>query len=87
MQASQLITNETSDLPLYIESGKNGFLLKDISTLAIYDFFKNKLLCLQREVINTMKRCVQDSKKVFDFHTYKDAMSSFLSKLDDKNNC
>ena len=82
-----VITNESSDLPLYIESGKNGFLLKDISTLAIYDFFKNKLLCLQREDINTMKRCVQDSKKVFDFHTYKDAMSSFLSKLDDKNNC
>lgn len=65
-----VITNATGDIDLYLENGKNGFLLKDGSAETV-QIILNKIIELGSDQIKIMrKNARKTAEKNFDYHHY-----------------
>lgn len=76
-----VITNNTGDIGLYLEDGKNGFLLGNGSESEIVQVFESITSCNPSEYSEMRKNARATAEKYFDFSGYVESMKSFLSKI------
>ena len=80
------IINDTSDISLYIKSGKNGFIVKDRKDIAIV---YEKLINMSMEEQQEMRFCARKTAETdFYYVSYIEAFKEFLEKIvDGEKNC
>ena len=75
-----VITNYTSDLDLYLKSGFNGFVVKDLNIESILEVF-NTLDLLSLQELNEMKKnAYQTAEKHFDFSNFENQFRQLLEQ-------
>lgn len=81
VSGTPVIANLTSDLVQYLRDGETGFIVSSTKEDEIYDILKNKALKLRSEEMDAMKCAVRSESKRFDYHSYNEALQSFISML------
>lgn len=76
-----VISNNTSDLGLYIRDGETGFLLDNNGENCLYTVLKHKVLKLSNNEICDMKKNVSALQSSFSYSAYINLFKSFLSNL------
>ena len=76
-----VITNLTSDLGLYLKDGKTGFIVDNPSEDVIYQILKEKVLHLNKEDIEILKRNVRETAKQLDYHAFVEPLRIFMNEL------
>lgn len=76
-----VITNATSDLPLYIKNGVNGFVLHDNDSSSLCELLR-KITALPRTRIEDIKMNAKRSASVFSYQEYVLPVGRFLGKLE-----
>lgn len=81
ISGTPVIANLTSDLGNYLKDGVTGFVVEEPSESAIYRTLKEKVLPLNQENIETIKKNVREASKRLDYHTYIEPLRQFMSNL------
>ena len=76
-----VIANLTSDLGLYLKDGETGFVVDNPSEEAIYRTLKEKVLHLNKEDIESLKRNVRETAKQLDYHAFVEPLRFFMNDL------
>lgn len=76
-----VITNATSDLPKYVINGKTGYLSDGFDYDSIMNTLRECILPLAPSEINKMKENVMMYRGAFDWHSYVDDFTAFISRL------
>lgn len=76
-----VITNNTGDIGLYLEDGKNGFLLGNGSESEIVQVFESITSCNPSEYSEMRKNARVTAEKYFDYSKYVEDMKSLLEKV------
>lgn len=76
-----VIANLTSDLGLYLKDGETGFVIDNPSEEAIYRTLKEKVLHLNKEDIESLKRNVRETAKQLDYHAFVEPLRIFMNDL------
>lgn len=77
-----VIANLTSDLGDFLIDGITGFVVKEPSEEAIYITLKEKVLPLDKDKLERMKREVNEVSRQFDYHYYTESLSVFINNLE-----
>jgi len=73
-----LICNSTSDIKNYLENGKNGFLVEDLTLFSIKKVLENVNNLSTSEIINMKKNALVTSE-IFCYKKFIDTMRAFLN--------
>ena len=76
-----VITNSTSDLPKYIVNGQTGFIVDGYSFEDIMKIIKEKVLMLDRDIIEKMKAYTSASSYLFDYRYHVNNFNIFLKRI------
>lgn len=76
-----VITNSTSDLPMYIVDGQTGFMIDGYSFEDIMKIMKEKVLMLDRDAIERMKASTSALSSLFDYRHYINDFREFVEKI------
>lgn len=76
-----IITNCTSDIPRYVSSEVNGFLLKNTSVNELIQCFKKVLSLSEIELKQMKKNAKRSAIENFDYHLFSDELKIFFNKL------
>lgn len=73
-----VITNNTGDIGLYLQDGKNGFMLTDNTTEAVCNCFE-KLIVMNKERYKEMRKAARKTaEECFDYKNYIQLLLDFL---------
>ena len=82
-----VISNDTGDIGMYIESGYNGFMVDD-DPQKLYELFQ-KIIKLSKDELNEMRKAARaTAEKSFDYRNYREEMRQFIDSVINKGaNC
>lgn len=77
-----VIANLTSDIGDYLIDGITGFVVQKPSEESIYRTLKEKVLSLDNDNLERIKREVSKVSRQFDFHNYTETLNIFIDSLE-----
>ncbi len=76
-----VIANLTSDIGRYLTDGVTGFVVPEPSEEAMYRTLKEKIITVNHDVIEIIKRNVRETAILLDYHAYIQPLRFFMEKL------
>lgn len=76
-----VIANLTSDLGMYLMDTKTGFVVNEPTVESVYNVLKNKVISMDRDNINDLKKRTKAVAVRLDYHSYKTQLKDFINNL------
>lgn len=81
ISGTPVIANLTSDLNKYLKDEITGFVVDEPNENSVYCVLKEKVVNMDRRMIDQMKNNVKVLASQFDYHTYGEPLKVFLENL------